>query len=161
VIHLIKNALHTASLAQKIPGGDFRGFNSIYRSDWEEAPERELPNLSWEWGGGLTFNSFTNPLDIQFDIQAVIKTSAVASPAEGSEDLLKLLWDLDATSEWGLIPWLIDNRCISLPPTPYSVVLTPKVGEPIAEKIDDEHFSFTTLVLIQCQVQRDPRYIAP
>lgn len=159
MIHIVRSALWSAANAQKIPGDNLRSFKTINRSDWELIPIKQLPSLSFEWGGGLNFEGFTNPLSINFDISAVIKSAAVGSPDEGSEELLKLLWDMDTESEWGLVPFLLETRNIQLPGTPYTVLLTPKVGEPIAEKLETNQYTFSCLTLIQCQIQRDPRYM--
>lgn len=156
MIHLVKQAIWTAANAAKIPNGDLRGFKAIRRSDWNEEPVRSLPSLSFEWGGGLTFTSFNNPLDISFDLSAVIKTAFVKNPDDGQEAIEKLLWDLDSDTEWGLIPFLLSTRVVDLPPTPYCVLLTPKIGEPIAEKYESNDYTFSLITLIQCQIQRNP-----
>lgn len=156
MIHLVKRALWTAANAALEPTEDLRGIKTVRRSDWNEEPIRSLPSLSFEWGGGLTFTSFTNPLDIQFDISAILKTAFVKNPDDGQEAIEKLLWDMNDSSEWGLIPFLMSVRAIDLPPSPYRVLLTPKVGEPIVEKYETDSYTFSLITLIQCQIQRAP-----
>jgi len=158
MIHLVKSALETIALAEQNPSGDLRGFRTIRKGDWKEIPIEEQPALCFEWGGGMTFDGQVNPLDLSFDIQAVIKMSNPNDPDVSTEELERLLWDLDETSDWGLIPFLLSNRGIQLSPTPYTVLFTFVVGEPIVERIETNFHSYSTIVLINARIQRDARH---
>lgn len=156
MIHLVKKELWTRAGAAMQADGFLEKFKSRFRSDWALTPMSQLPAVYFEWGGGMSFTSFENPLAVDFDLSVIIKTKAVQNPDDGQEAIEKLFWDADATNDYGLLPFLLTNRSIPLPPTDYLALLTPKVGEPIAEQLENAQYTFSLLTIVQVQIQRAP-----
>lgn len=151
MIHQTKLALQQLMAANTNPTSDLRDYKTIRKGDWKNVPILEQPSISIEWGGTLGFEQLFNPFKPVWNIQLVIKATEPRDPDLLAEKLEKLLWDMNSTSDWGLIPFLRDNRRLTV--NGFTVLLTPHAAEPIVEANPDNSFSGSCIVTVNCTTE--------
>lgn len=152
MIYQTKLALQTLMQANQTPvTGDLRDFKSIYKGDWQNVDIRQQPSISIEWGGSFNFETLFNPCRATFELHLVIKATEPHDPDKLAEKLELLLYSMGLTSEWGLLPFLKDNRTLSINGGTHSMLLTPTVAEPVILANPDQSFSGSVIVVVKCE----------
>lgn len=153
MIYQTKSVLHALMLANSGPTQDLRGYKTFRKGDWKEVPILEQPSLSIEWGGSFQFGQAFNPFESTFTLDLVTKCTEPRDPDLVSKKIELLLWDFDLTGDWGLIPFLRDNRSLQLPNSPYTVLITPRTGEVLIESNGDNYYSASCITTLECTSQ--------
>lgn len=133
---------------------DLREYRTVRLGDWKEVPVQEQPSCSIEWGGNMTVENHTNPFEIDFDLHLVTKCSAPLDPDEAEKLAELLLWNMDTQGDWGLIPFLRDNRQLQIPETPFSILLTVRDSETVIEGTPEQFFSCSCITVVNCKIMR-------
>ena len=154
MIYQTRKAIYDLAVLQLGVGNDLRDYKTIRLGDWKEVPVAEQPSLSIEWGGNLSVEEHTNPFEVDFDIHLVTKCSAPLDPDDAEKLAELLLWSLNDTSDWGLIPFLRDNRKIQIANTPFTVLLTIRDSETVIEGTPEHSYSCSCITVVNCKTMR-------
>jgi len=152
VIYQTRKALYDLAVTQ-LATGDLKDYKTIRMGDWKEVPVAEQPSLSIEWGGNLQIEEHSNPFEVDFDLHLVTKCSNPLDPNEAAKAAEQLLWNMNSSSDWGLIPFLRDNRHLSIAGTPFVVLLTLAGSDVVVEGLPDNSYSCSCITTVNCKTQ--------
>lgn len=152
MIYQTKEALYNLCVSKL--NSDLRNYKTVRTGDWKEVPVQEQPSLSILWGGNLTVEEHTNPFEIDFDLHLVTKCSDPLDPDAAEKLAELLLWNMDSSEDWGLIPMLRDNRKLPIIGTPFSILLTLRDSETVVEGTPEHYYSCSCITVVNCKTMR-------